>query len=116
MKFDYDVVIIGGAFFGAATALMLKRRRPDARVLIIEKGAAFVYDGFVPDTRLRKQIFRGVRRWCKCEQINLGLMLRRPRAAVTGVGLSAVASTKADAPGNVSRATVSNGAGSSALS
>jgi flavin-dependent dehydrogenase len=38
---DYDVVIVGGAFSGAATALMLKRRRPSARVLIIEKTTAF---------------------------------------------------------------------------
>src|SRR5438128_5327910 len=41
MNFDYDVVIIGGAFSGAATALMLKRKRPEARVLIVEKTAAF---------------------------------------------------------------------------
>ena len=41
MNFDYDVVIIGGGFFGAATALMLKRKRPEARVLIIEKTTAF---------------------------------------------------------------------------
>jgi flavin-dependent dehydrogenase len=41
MGFDYDVVIIGGAFSGAATALMLKRKRPDARVLIVEKTGAF---------------------------------------------------------------------------
>ena len=41
MNFDYDVVIIGGAFSGAATALMLKRKRPEARVLIIEKMAEF---------------------------------------------------------------------------
>src|SRR6476646_5925546 len=41
MNFDYDVVIIGGAFSGAATALMLKRKHPAARVLIIEKTAAF---------------------------------------------------------------------------
>jgi 2-polyprenyl-6-methoxyphenol hydroxylase-like FAD-dependent oxidoreductase len=33
MNFDYDVVIIGGAFSGTVTALMLKRKRPDARVL-----------------------------------------------------------------------------------
>ncbi len=41
MNFDYDAVIIGGAFSGAATALMLKRKRPEARVLIIEKTAQF---------------------------------------------------------------------------
>src|SRR3984893_13960103 len=41
MDFDYDVIIIGGAFSGAATALVLKRKRPEARVLIIEKNAEF---------------------------------------------------------------------------
>jgi flavin-dependent dehydrogenase len=41
MQFDYDVVIIGGAFSGAATALMLKRKHPAARVLIVEKTAEF---------------------------------------------------------------------------
>ena len=38
---DYDVIIIGGAFSGAATALVLKRRSPNARVLIVEKTEAF---------------------------------------------------------------------------
>src|SRR6266513_2491461 len=41
MEFDYDVVIIGGAFSGAATALVLKRKHPAARVLIVEKSAEF---------------------------------------------------------------------------
>src|ERR1700731_3824272 len=41
MDFDYDVVIIGGAFSGAVTAQMIKRKHPAARVLIIEKNAAF---------------------------------------------------------------------------
>jgi flavin-dependent dehydrogenase len=41
MELDYDVVIVGGAFSGAATALMLKRKHPAARVLIIEKTAEF---------------------------------------------------------------------------
>src|SRR5437868_3659727 len=41
MDSDYDVAIIGGAFSGAATALMLKRKRPQARVLVIEKAAEF---------------------------------------------------------------------------
>jgi flavin-dependent dehydrogenase len=38
---DYDVIIVGGAFSGAATALMLKRRRPDAHILIVEKTTQF---------------------------------------------------------------------------
>src|SRR4051812_21386088 len=41
MESDYDVVIVGGAFSGAATALMLKRKHPAARVLIIEKSTEF---------------------------------------------------------------------------
>jgi len=41
MNFDYDAVIMGGAFSGAATALVLKRKHPQARVLIIEKAAEF---------------------------------------------------------------------------
>jgi hypothetical protein len=75
-----------------------------------------LYDGFVPDIRLRKQIFRGLRRWCKCELINLVLMLRTPTSAVADAGLSAGASAKADDPGDISTATASTGAGSSAVS
>ena len=41
MDFSYDAVIIGGAFSGASTALLLKRRRPATHVLIIEKAAEF---------------------------------------------------------------------------
>ncbi|MEP6698318.1 MAG: NAD(P)/FAD-dependent oxidoreductase [Verrucomicrobiota bacterium] len=41
MNFDYDVVIVGGAFSGSATALMLKRKHPGARILIVEKAAEF---------------------------------------------------------------------------
>lgn len=37
----YDVLIIGGAFTGAATALLLRRRRPSLRVLVVEKLEAF---------------------------------------------------------------------------
>ncbi len=37
----YDVVIIGGALSGAATAMLLLRERPQLRVLIVEKSAAF---------------------------------------------------------------------------
>jgi flavin-dependent dehydrogenase len=38
---EFDVAILGGAFSGAATALLIKRRRPDARILIIEKATEF---------------------------------------------------------------------------
>src|SRR5258706_8060988 len=37
----YDVVIIGGALAGAATALLLLQQRPQLRVLIVEKSTAF---------------------------------------------------------------------------
>src|SRR5207244_8335025 len=38
---DYDVVVIGGALAGAATAILLRREAPNLRVLIVEKSAAF---------------------------------------------------------------------------
>src|SRR3954447_1524069 len=41
MELDYDVAILGGAFSGAATGLMLKRKHPSARLLIIEKNPEF---------------------------------------------------------------------------
>jgi flavin-dependent dehydrogenase len=37
----YDVVVLGGAFSGACTALLLLRRRPGTRVLVVEKSVAF---------------------------------------------------------------------------
>ena len=37
----YDVIVIGGSVAGAGTATLLLRRRPDLRVLIVEKAAAF---------------------------------------------------------------------------
>src|SRR5437879_3893189 len=38
---DYDVVVIGGALSGAATAILLLKERPELRILIVEKSAAF---------------------------------------------------------------------------
>jgi flavin-dependent dehydrogenase len=38
---QFDVVVIGGALSGAATALLLKRQRPELRVLILEKSKVF---------------------------------------------------------------------------
>src|SRR5437660_9596832 len=37
----YDVVIVGGAVSGASTAILLKRRRPDLKILIVEKTDRF---------------------------------------------------------------------------
>jgi 2-polyprenyl-6-methoxyphenol hydroxylase-like FAD-dependent oxidoreductase len=37
----YDVVIVGGALSGASTALLLLRRNPRLRVLILERDPAF---------------------------------------------------------------------------
>lgn len=38
---SYDVIIIGGALSGAATATLLLRDRPDLRVLVVEKSETF---------------------------------------------------------------------------
>ncbi len=38
---NYDVVILGGAFSGAAAAILLRRDRPDLSVLVIERQEAF---------------------------------------------------------------------------
>jgi flavin-dependent dehydrogenase len=37
----YDAVILGGAFSGASTAILLRRELPQLRVLIVEKAEAF---------------------------------------------------------------------------
>src|SRR5712691_1887812 len=39
--FDYDVVVIGGAVAGASTAILVKRRMPGLRVLVVEKTDRF---------------------------------------------------------------------------
>src|SRR5579883_676189 len=37
----FDVVIVGGALSGAATAILLLREKPGLRILIVEKSTAF---------------------------------------------------------------------------
>jgi len=41
MHSTHDVVIIGGAFAGAATALLLKREKPELRIAIVERAVEF---------------------------------------------------------------------------
>lgn len=41
MQDRYDVVILGGAFSGASTAILLRRELPQLRVLIVEKAEVF---------------------------------------------------------------------------
>ena len=41
MQENYDVGVIGGAFSGAATALLLRREAPRLRVVVIERSAHF---------------------------------------------------------------------------
>lgn len=41
MHESYDVAVIGGAFSGASAALLLKRDRPDLRIVIIERAEHF---------------------------------------------------------------------------
>ncbi|MCX6968917.1 MAG: NAD(P)/FAD-dependent oxidoreductase [Verrucomicrobia bacterium] len=41
MNERYDVALIGGSFSGAASALLLKRERPELRVIIVERSAVF---------------------------------------------------------------------------
>jgi flavin-dependent dehydrogenase len=94
------------SFYGRRLTTMANRRWATGYYGKRNAGWRELYDGFVPDTRLRKQISRGLRRWCKCELVNLALMLRRPATAVAGVVDS----------GKTPAATVSTGAGSSALS
>ena len=38
---SFDVVIVGGAVAGASTAILLKRRMPRLRVLVVEKADRF---------------------------------------------------------------------------
>ena len=38
---DYDIVVLGGAFSGSSTGLLMKRAMPELRILIVERMAEF---------------------------------------------------------------------------
>jgi len=47
----------------------------------VNSGWRELYDGFVPDFRLRKQIAQGLRRWWSAEWKNLAMSSRRAHSA-----------------------------------
>ena len=98
------------SFYNRRLVALAKRRWATGYYGKRNAGWRELYDGFVPDIRLRKQISRGLRRWWKCELINLALMLRRP-ATPKAFGVAGDAG-----PGRTHALTASTGAGSSALS
>jgi hypothetical protein len=65
------------SFYNRRLVALAKRRWATGYYGKRNAGWRELYDGFVPDIRLRKRIWLGLRRWWKCELINLGLMLRR---------------------------------------
>jgi hypothetical protein len=63
-------------FYNRRLVALAKRRWATGYYGKRNAGWRDLYDGFVPDTRVRGQVWRGLRRWWKCELINLRLMLR----------------------------------------
>jgi hypothetical protein len=77
-------------FYNRRLVALAKRRWATGYYGRRNSGWRELYDGFVPDARIRKQIWRGLRRWWKCELINLRLMLT-VRAPVPASEASATA-------------------------
>jgi hypothetical protein len=81
-------------FYNRRLVALAKRRWATGYYGKRNAGWRELYDGFVPDIRLRKQIRRGLLRWWKCELINLALMLRG-RTAMPAKQASATVPTEA---------------------
>ena len=41
LRFDWDVIVLGGALSGSATVCLLRRKNPQLRVLILERSERF---------------------------------------------------------------------------
>lgn len=88
MSERYDVIIFGGAFSGASTAILLRRECPDLRVLIIEKATAFDEKVGEATTEMSAMFLtRRLRMWQHLESEHLpkeGLRYWFSNAKVTG--------------------------------
>ena len=60
---------------------LAKNRAAAGRLGEVNSGWRELYDGFVPDFRLRKQIAQGLRRWWSAEWKNLAMSSRRAHSA-----------------------------------
>lgn len=88
MQDRYDIVILGGAFSGASTAILLRRECPDLRVLIVEKATAFDEKVGEATTEMSAMFLtRRLRMWQHLESEHLpkeGLRYWFSNARVTG--------------------------------
>jgi hypothetical protein len=70
-------------FYSGRLAAIARRRAVAGQLGKVNSGWRELYDGFVPDLRLRKQIRRGLFRWWGAELKNLALSLRVRQMAPT---------------------------------
>ena len=68
-------------FYRRRLVALAKNRALAGRLGEVNSGWRELYDGFVPDFRLRKQIAQGLRRWWSAEWKNLTMSPRRARPA-----------------------------------
>src|SRR5436305_1154955 len=68
-------------FYRRRLVALAKNRAAAGRLGEVNSGWRELYDGFVPDFRLRKQFAQGLRRWWSAELKNLMLSPRRRQPA-----------------------------------
>ena len=67
-------------FYRRRLVALAKNRAAAGRLGEANSGWRELYDGFVPDFRLRKQIGQGLRRWWRAEWRNLTMSPRRAQS------------------------------------